>query len=185
MKHLLLLFLLLSSYATSVAQIVVSDPAATKIASTGWTKSLAEAAAQSKTLIENKKLLTQSVEVFTKISSTLQNVNTIKNIIDRQVKMVNMVNKELTRKDVKNLDLYRKKVETLQNILVEAQSTISLLNSVMSPTIQMSQGERLKIIVDLDKQSQEQYELLRQKAKLYETLERSLRVLEPIKSKKK
>lgn len=181
MKHLLLLLTIITlGLWRSSAQLVVNDPTATQVATIGWSKSLSEAVAQSKILMDSKALLTQSLDIFTKVSSTIQNVHAVKNVIDRQVKMVSILNKELSRKDIANLESYTRHINRMQGIILEAQGTITMLNSVLNPAIQMSQGERLKLIVELDKQSKEQYDLMQAKLSLFNQLNDARRKFEKL-----
>lgn len=171
MKHLLLLLSIITiGLWHSSAQLVVNDPAATQVAVTGWTKSLSEAVAQSKILIESKALLTKSLDIYSKVASTIQNVQAVRNIIDRQVQMVSILNRELSRHDVADLESYARHINRLQRIIIDAQSTIAMLNNALNPAVQMTPGERLKLIVELDKQSREQYQLLEVKLELFNKL---------------
>lgn len=164
------------------AQLVVSDPAATQVAAAGWSKSLAEAAAQSKALMDSKALLQQSVDLFSKVASAIHNVQAVRNIIDRQVSMVKLLNKELSRNDIADLDSYRRYISILQNVVVDAQSTISMLNSFLNPSVSMSPGDRIKLILELDKQSREQYATIRTKIQLFDKLNTACRILIPTSS---
>lgn len=163
------------------AQMVVSDPAALKVATTGWAKSLSEAAVQSKTLMETKNLLSQSVDLYSKVSSTIQNIQTVKSIIDRQVRMVVLINKELGRKDIANIDSYTQYINSLDDILVQSQSLIAMVNSLLSPSVQMTQGERLSLIMELDKQSLEAEARMRLHRQAFRDINRTYQMLAPLK----
>lgn len=178
MKRLIFLIaLLVFGISSAYAQMVVNDPVATKIATTGWTKSLAEATAQSKTLIETKKLLQQSVDIYNKVSSTLQNIQAVRNIIDRQVKMIGLLNQQLSRNDIADIKSYKRYISILQNVIIEAQSTITMLNSFLSPDLSMSPGDRLKLILDLDQQSREQMGKIKTKIRMYDRLNTACGIL--------
>ena len=70
--------------------------------------------------------------------------------------MVNLVRQELSRRDIADLKAYQRYISILQNIIIEAQSSITMLNSFLDPTLSLTPGDRLKLIIDLDKQSREQ-----------------------------
>lgn len=179
MKQLIFLIALIIGSSFAKAQMVVNDPVATKIATTGWTKSLAEATAQSKTLIETKKLLEQSVDIYNKVSSTLQNIQAVHNIIDRQVKMISLLSQQLSRNDISDIKSYKRYISILQNVVIEAQSTISMLNSFLSPNLSMSPGDRLKLILELDQQSREQLGKIQTKIRMYNRLNTACSLLRP------
>jgi len=162
---------------TCHAQMVVNDPVATKIATTGWAKSLAQAGTQSKALLESTALLKKSVEIYSKVSSTIQNVQAVRNIIDRQVSMVNLVRQELSRRDIADLKSYQRYISILQNIIIEAQSSITMLNSFLDPALSLTPGDRLKLIIDLDKQSREQLGKIQTKIRMFSRLNTACSIL--------
>lgn len=183
-KILLLLLLILSSGYSKAQVMVVNDPAATKVAVSGWAKSLSEAAAQSKVLIESKTLLKQTVDMYSQVSSTIQNIQSVHNIIDRQVRMISILNKELSRKDITDLNSYARYINTIQSIIIDAQSTISMLNSFLSPALSLSPGERLKLVLELDQQSKEQLAKIQNKVRMFNQLNSACRMLYNIKGNK-
>lgn len=167
------------------AQLVVTDPAALKVSAAGWSKTLSEAVAQSKILMDTKSILTESINMYNKVSTTVQNIQTITNMIDRQVWMIKTINDQLSRQDINDIRGYKKHVESLQNLLAQTNSTIRMVQTLLSPTVQMTQGERLNLIIDLEKQTKEQeqqmrvkinlYNKMNQMIKRYESLEKSLK----------
>lgn len=184
MKHKILIYLAIVfgiAITTARAQWIVSDPTNAQIAASGWAKSLGEAAAQSKTLLESKNLLMESINLYSKVSSTLQNIHTVKSIIDRQVRMVVFVNQELTRKDIANIESYERYINTLHQVLIQSQATISMVNSLLSPSIQMTQGERLTLIMEIDKQGQEAESRMRLGRRMFNNINKAHNMLEPLK----
>lgn len=186
MKFIYLALATMLAICSSSAQgvMIVSDPTNAKIAASGWAKSLGEAVTQSKTLMESKKLLMQSIDLYTKVSSTLQNIQTVKSIIDRQVRMVVFVNKELSRKDISSIESYKNYIVQLKEILVQSQATVSMVNSLLSSAIQMTQGERLALIMEIDKQGQESEARLRHNRRMFNSLNKAHNMLKPLKNMK-
>ena len=183
MKILLVVFFFILGIETTRAQMVVNDPVATKIATTGWAKSLAEATAQSRALMETKSLLKQSVDIYSQVSSAIQNIQAVRNVIDRQVQMVSLLNRELSRSDISDPRSYRRYISILQNVIIEAQGTISMLNSFLSPSISLSPGDRLKLILDLDQKSKEQLGKFQTKIRMYNRLNTACNFLRPSREK--
>lgn len=182
MKSIYLIIAITLLSVSTKAQMVVSDPAALKVATTGWAQSLSEAVAQSKTLMETKDLLSQSVDLYSTVSNTIQNIHTVKSIIDRQVNMVVFINKELGRKDIANMEHYTKYINSLDGILMQSQSLISMVNVLLNPTTSMTQGERLSIIMELDKQSQEAESRMRLHRRSFDNFNKTYKMLAPLKN---
>ncbi len=150
MKTVFLTIIFALSSLGTMAQVVVSDPGATAVNKAGWAKSLAEAAKQCKELQETKKIMTESIEIYTKVSSAIQNAKAVKSIFDRQVKMISDIAKELKRTDIGNNQMFSTYCRRLNEIITENAGYIELLKTTLSSYEKISQGDRLKIILDLD-----------------------------------
>lgn len=91
--------------------------------------------------------------------------------------MVNLVRQELSRRDIADLKSYQRYISILQNIIIEAQSSITMLNSFLDPTLSLTPGDRLKLIIDLDKQSREQMGKIQTKIRMFSRLNTACSVL--------
>lgn len=162
------------------AQVVVSDPAATAVNKAGWAKSLAESARQCKELQETKKIMTEGIEVYTKVSASIQNAKAVKNIFDRQVKMISDISKELKRSDVANVQMFATYSRRLEEIISENASYIELLKTTLSSYEKISQGERLKIILELDERTKATQAKFNNERRRFNAYNKNHRMLERI-----
>lgn len=162
----------------SMAQVVVSDPTATAVNKVGWAKSLAESAKQCKELQETKKIMTESIEVYTKISSAIQNAKAVKNIFSRQVAMISYIAKELKRTDISNAKMFSTYCRRINEIIDENTAYIELLKTTLSSYEKISQGERLRIILDLDDKTKKTMNKFRSERRRFNEYNNNYRILE-------
>lgn len=178
MKTVFFTIIFALSYLGVMAQVVVSDPGATAVNKAGWAKSLTEAAKQCKELQETKKIMTESIEVYTKVSSAIQNAKAVKSIFDRQVKMISDIAKELKRSDISNTKMFATYCRRLDEIISENTGYIELLKTTLSSYEKISQGERLRIILDLDEKTKKTLNKFRSERRRFNEYNRNYRILE-------
>jgi len=162
---------------------VVSDPTQTAINKAGWVEQIAKSTAQVQTLTESKNLLTQSINLYTKVSSTISNAEMVYNMIDRQVKLVTMVSTELTRKEIQSASAYAQYVKTLLSLIEVNKSNLTFLKTLISPNVKMTDGERLKFIKEMDKESKSIMSEFFSKKDRFNELDNNIRIIKSLKSK--
>lgn len=144
----------------ATAQIAVTDPGQTAINQAGWAESLAKTASQIEILTKNKEILTESINLYSKVSDFLKNSQMLVNVIDRQVKIIKLAADETRRKDYASAEMYAKYVARIQEIMEESNGIFNLAKTIVTPSAKMTDGERLQILSDLNKQTKEFYSKL-------------------------
>ena len=177
MKRLIFSLIIVLFPLVVFGQMVVSDPTATAVNKAGWAKSLAEAAKQCKELEETKRLMSESIEMYSKVSTTIRNAQMVKNIFDRQVKMVSDISRELKRKDGASLKMFANYCSRLNSIIAENNAYIELLKTTLSSYEKMTSGERLRLIMDLDTETKKLYRAFYQEKRTYDNYNKSYRIL--------
>ena len=159
-KILIINLLALFGLTKTFAQIAVTDAAQASINQAGWTESLAKAASQIEVLGKSKDILEQSVDLYAKVNSALQNSQLMVSVIDRQVKIVKFCSDEFNRKDYSNPKMFARYSSKLSEILEESQNIFSMAKMILTPSVQMTDGERMHMLNDLNKQTKECYSKL-------------------------
>ena len=159
------------------AQMAVTDPAQTAINQAGWASSLAKAASQIQILNKNKEILTESINLYSKVSGFLKNSQLLVNVIDRQVKIVKLAAEETRRRDYADVKMYLRYTDRVKEILEESQGIFSLAKSIVTPTAKMTDGERLQMLSELNKQTKEFYSKLQLNKERFETYNNAMKKL--------
>ena len=152
------------------AQMAVTDPGQMAINQAGWASSLEKAASQ----IE---ILTESINLYAKVSGFLKTSQLLFNVIDRQVKIVKLAADETTRKDYANVKMYMRYTDRVKEILEESQGIFSLAQSIVTPSAKMTDGERLQMLSELNKQTKEFYSKLQLNKSRFETYNNAMKKL--------
>lgn len=176
-KVLLVSMFVIFGMMRTFGQMAVTDPAQTAINQAGWASSLAKAASQIEILNKNKEILTESINLYSKVSGFLKNSQLLLNVIDRQVKIVKMAADETTRRDYANMEMYMKYTDRVKEILEESQGIFSLAKSIVTPSVKMTDGERLQMLADLNRQTKEFYSKLQLNKSRFETYNNAMKKL--------
>lgn len=166
----------------SFGQWVVADPTLAQLTQMNWTKDLAESAKKFKVLTENKDLLTASLDLYRKVNSKIKNSKTVWNILERQGSMLAMSAKECDRKDIYSKEAYQQYVKTINGIIDEANISFELLQTLISPALAMTDGERLKIILEIDTKTKEAQNKLRDERRRFNQVNDAVRRIAALKS---
>ena len=153
MKKFLIFVFLLSFCFQMKAQLVVSDPTNTAVNKAGWIESLAKAGAQVQTLLDQKSLLSQSINMYMKVSKVISDNKMVYSMIDRQVKFIAGINKEMMRTDVISVIGYEHYKSILRELSDTNKSNLEFLQTIVSPDSKMTDADRFKLMRDLDKDS--------------------------------
>jgi len=159
------------------AQMAVTDPGQMAINQAGWASSLEKAASQIEILTKNKEILTESINLYAKVSGFLKTSQLLFNVIDRQVKIVKLAADETTRKDYANVKMYMRYTDRVKEILEESQGIFSLAQSIVTPSAKMTDGERLQMLSELNKQTKEFYSKLQLNKSRFETYNNAMKKL--------
>jgi len=153
--------LLLLSTTKSLAQMAVTAPhleAMTLKNNASVVKHLEEAARQSETLKESASLLKKSADLFEKINKNIRLIADIKQITEDQIRLIreaaSAINeaKKITKNDPRALTNYINKID---RTIRANRKNVELLNSVLTDRLRLSDGERLKMITDVQNNTDE------------------------------
>lgn len=174
-KTLILGFMALLLSGSARAQWIVSDPENTYqgILSVQQLKNTVSS------LKEQKKVLDESLDYLRKVNATVSNSMTVKYLIERQLKLSTECGTLLTRAGKAGM-----KSSTLSALTANVgQITsnngrlISLVKSILSTSLRMNDAERLTLLRDIEKQTEQDERNIWKINRLvgeYETLKRAL-----------
>ena len=132
------------------SQFVVTDPALTQLSQITWAKELKQAYEQFKVLDNSRNILTESLDLYRKVSGLIQNSKMVLNVLKLQGEMLKISATECSRTDIYTQEGYNAYTKVLNDIMEESITSFDLLRTIISPDLKMTDGERLKIIIDLD-----------------------------------
>jgi len=135
----------------SFGQWIVNDPTLTQLSNITWAKELKQAAEQFVVLDKSRDLLSSSLDLYIKVSETIRNSKTVLNVLAKQGEMLKLSGEECTRTDIYATDAYGAYTKQLNSIIEQSMISYELLNTILTPTIKMNDGERISIILELDK----------------------------------
>jgi len=184
MRKIIFFIFFLGCCFQTKAQMVVNDPTQTAINKAGWIESLTKTATQIQTLTESKNLLMQSINFYSKVSSSISNAKMVYDMIDRQVRLVTLVSKELSRREVQSPVAYRQYCSTMTELLETNKSNVAFLKTLVSPEVKMTDAERLRFIRDLNKDSDAILSDFFTEKDRFDELDGNLRIIKSLKSKK-
>lgn len=170
---------------TAFSQLVVEDPALVAATTSNWAESLEKTATQIQTLNEQKNLLTQTVDMYTKVSNFIKNGITVKNIIERQVNILAMVSDAFNfkKENIADMDVYNNYLKNLDKIVKKSSQLTDMLNTIMGTGGKMSDAERLKFLMDIEAKTEEiEYEIDERKED-FAALNRDIKFLNSLKMK--
>lgn len=184
-KYLCSLLVLLLGVAPVSAQWVVSDPSLTTLTQMSWGKQLAEAAKQYSVLSKSRDFLGESLDLYKKVSGFIKNSRTVKNVLERQTNMLKIASVECTRSDVYTPEGYEEYKKVLNEVMDESLVSFDLMRDVISPSANMTDGERMKIILDLDTKLKESENRLLDERRRFNTVNDAIKRIAALKSTSK
>lgn len=199
MKNLFLLFLFIFPLI-SFAQLVVNDPVMSSLAvkeqaemsvqTANMVKRLAEATKSSAELKKTTDFLKKNHERLSQINSAISNLSKLSSMIERQGMLIRSSSEmvsELGNSDLFTLDemntLHMSMTKNIKNL----NDIVKMLDIVLKPKTKMSDGERLSILRDLEKDFSERQTLLQKNVWDYKRIKNqrlSRNALKTIQSKK-
>lgn len=185
-KYLILVFLFSGFVGLEnvFGQWVVTDPTLAGMTQANFLKDFEQALKQFSVLQKSKDILTESVDLYKKVNSVIRNSKTVANILKRQGDMLSMAAKECSRKDYYNPKVYNEYTKRVDEIMNESIVNFDLLRSIISPSVSMTDGERLKIILDLDTKLKESQNRLLDERKRFNTVNDAIKRLSALKNAK-
>ncbi len=181
-KCLCSLVLLFMCVAQMSAQWVVSDPTLTTLSKLSWAKQLSEAAKQYGVLDKSKNILGESLDLYKKVSGFIKNSRTVKNILERQTNMLKIASIECTRNDIYAPEAYDAYKDVINDVMDQSLVSFDLLRDVISTSASMTDGERLKIILDLDTKLQNNENRLLDERKRFNNINDAIKRIAALKS---
>ena len=151
MKKLLIALLVLSLSLQLHAQWAVAD--APNLAQN--VKNYAELQKQVNLLTDQRSILDESLDMMRKVNTTIGNSVTVKNIMERQIRLssmcVDIVGKhELSTQSAQTLRA------SIAQILSNNKRMINLSKMILSSTIKMIDAERMNALTEIEKEMKEE-----------------------------
>ncbi|MBS6328017.1 MAG: hypothetical protein KH425_00220 [Prevotella bivia] len=168
------LFALIATVNIS-AQLPVTDAASLAATEKGWAESLEKSISQINILNENKEVLQQSVDLYDKVSGLLKNSKMLLNILDRQVKIVSFAAKESRRNDFASRDMYLTYIDKIKQIIEESNTIFDLARTIVTPNAKMTDGERIQMLSELNKQTKDFYSKLLLNKRKFDTYNNAMK----------
>ena len=157
-KQVISMLLLLSS-TKCLAQLAVTAPNLEALTlknnasvKAGVIKQLEEAARQSKTLNESASLLKKSADLYEKVNKNIKLIADIKQLTEDQIRLIkeagSAINeaKKISKNDPIMLANY---MDNVDRVIRSNRKNVELLNSVLTDGLRLTDGERLKLITDV------------------------------------
>lgn len=166
------------------SQFVVTDPALTQLSQITWAKELKQAYEQFKVLDNSRNILTESLDLYRKVSGLIQNSKMVLNVLKLQGEMLKISATECSRTDIYTHEGYNAYTKVLNDIMEESITSFDLLRTIISPDLKMTDGERLKIIIDLDAKLRAQQDKLLDERARFNTVNDAIKRIAALKSDK-
>ncbi len=166
------------------SQFVVTDPALTQLSQITWAKELKQAYEQFKVLDNSRNILTESLDLYRKVSGLIQNSKMVLNVLKLQGEMLKISATECSRTDIYTQEGYNAYTKVLNDIMEESITSFDLLRTIISPDLKMTDGERLKIIIDLDAKLRAQQDKLLDERARFNTVNDAIKRIAALKSDK-
>lgn len=118
----------------------------------GVIKQLEEAARQSKTLNESASLLKKSADLYEKVNKNIKLIADIKQLTEDQIRLIkeagSAINeaKKISKNDPIMLANY---MDNVDRVIRSNRKNVELLNGVLTDGLRLTDGERLKLITDV------------------------------------
>ena len=182
-KCLCSLLVMMCFYCTAFGQWVVSDPALTQLSQITWAKELKQAYEQFQVLGESRDILTKSLDLYRQVNVVIKNSKMVLQVLSMQGEMLELAAKECTRSDVfTGQEAYGEYTNVLNKIMEESVLSFDLIRTIISPSVSMTDGERIKIIVDLDNKLKENRDKMLDERARFNTVNDAIKRIAALKS---
>lgn len=169
-------------YCTAFGQWVVSDPALTQLSQITWAKELKQAYEQFQVLGESRDILTKSLDLYRQVNGVIKNSKMVLQVLSMR-EMLELAAKECTRSDVfTGQEAYGEYTNVLNKIMEESVLSFDLIRTIISPSVSMTDGERIKIIVDLDNKLKENRDKMLDERARFNTVNDAIKRIAALKS---
>lgn len=170
---------------SAFGQWVVTDPTLTQLSQIAWAKELNQAIEQYKVLGKSRDILSESLDLYKKVNGAVKNSKMVIQVLTLQGEMLEIAAKECGRSDIYiSGEAYQEYTKVLNKIMDESVLSFDLLRTIISPSVQMTDGERVKIIVDLDSKLRENRDKLLDERARFNTVNDAIKRIAALKSKK-
>lgn len=184
-KCLCSLIVMVFCISPAFGQWVVSDPALTQLSQITWAKELQQAYEQFRVLGESRDILTKSLDLYRQVNGVIKNSKMVLQVLAMQGEMLELAAKECTRSDVFiGQEAYGEYTNVLNKIMEESLLSFDLLRTIVSPSVSMTDGERIKIIVDLDNKLKESRNKMLDERGRFNTVNDAVKRIAALKTKK-
>jgi len=156
MKKLIALLVFSLSINFMYGQVAVTDPAMLEATVANWGKQLEQAQKQFAEVKEQTKFLQESIDKYKKVNAHIKNAQTVKNLIDRQVKLVSFLSTEINNagKNVASPTAHQAYVRRLNSLIKQSESNVVSLTEILTDNLlNLTDYERMKMLDDLDTKS--------------------------------
>lgn len=183
-KCLCSIILLLLAVTTVSAQWVVSDPALTTLTQITAAKEFEQALKEFTVLQKSRDFLNESVDFYKKVNGIIRNSKVVLNVLSRQGKMYELSVKECSREDIYTPDAYKEYTNAINDIMEENLLSFDLIRTIISDNVKMTDGERLRVILDLDEKTKEGMNKLIDERSRFNMVNDAIKRIAALKSKK-
>ena len=151
-KYLLLLLCCLVSATAVKAQWAVVDVTAEKNA----IQQIKQLKDQHHTLTEQKNKLDETLDLMRKVNGTLRNLETVKNLYEREKRLVSQCNDIVKHADDLNVEVLSQFSSTVSTILQNSNRIVRMTRTILSRDLKMNDSERLQMIKKMEEELQQE-----------------------------
>lgn len=166
------------------AQWVVSDPALTTLTQITTAKEFEQALKQFTVLQKSRDFLNESIDFYKKVNGVIKNSKTVLNVLSRQGKMYELCAKECSRTDIYTPDAYREYTKIVNEVMEESLISFDMIRTIISNSVQMTDGERLRIILEMDERTKEGMNKLLDERSRFNTVNDAIKRIAALKNQK-
>lgn len=178
---ILIMFLFLSK---AFGQWVVNDPALTTLTKITAGKQFEQALKDFAVLQKSRDFLNESVDFYKQVNGIIKNSKTVLNVLARQGKMYELSATECSRTDIYTPDAYKEYTQVINDIMEENLLSFDLIKTIISNDVKMTDGERMRIILDLDEKTKEGMNKLIDERSRFNTVNEAIKRIAALKAKK-
>lgn len=171
--------------ANASGQWVVNDPALTTLTKITAGKQFEQALKDFAVLQKSRDFLNESVDFYKKVNGVIKNSKTVLNVLSRQGKMYELSAQECSRTDIYTPDAYQEYTKVINEIMEENLVSFDMLQTIVSNSVQMTDGERLQIILDMDEKTKEGMNKLLDERSRFNTINDAIKRISALKSSPK
>ena len=120
---------------------------------------------------------------FTRLTGIGNQQQQMLQVLSMQGEMLELAAKECTRSDVfTGQEAYGEYTNVLNKIMEESVLSFDLIRTIISPSVSMTDGERIKIIVDLDNKLKENRDKMLDERARFNTVNDAIKRIAALKS---